>query len=162
MKKVTNSKKDLDDLKSQLARILADYDNLRKRTDEERETWIKFSTQRVIVKLIPILDALESAQDHLKDQGLGIAINEFKKVVSEEEIEEVKPEVGSMFDESVSEVVESVEGEDKGKIAEVVLNGWKYKDGRVLRYARVKVYGDKEFEEKKEELDKEMARGEHI
>ena len=67
-----------------------------------------------------------------------------------------------MFDESVSEVVESVEGEDKGKIAEVVLNGWKYKDGRVLRYARVKVYGDKEFEEKKEELDKEMARGEHI
>ena len=34
MKKVTNSKKDLDDLKSQLARVLADYDNLRKRTDE--------------------------------------------------------------------------------------------------------------------------------
>ena len=149
-----------EELKSQLARALADYDNLRKRVEEEREIWIKFSSERVIIKLLPILDAFEAAQVHLGDQGLAIAVGEFKKVLSEEGIEEIKPGVGDEFDENIHEAMEIVEGEKKatgpvtdsegsltrreasgqeGKIAELVLTGWKFGDGKIIRFAKVKV-----------------------
>ena len=134
-------------LKGQLARAMADYDNLRRRTDEEKSLWIKFSSQTIITKLLTILDMIESAQEHLKDQGLAIAVLEFKKVLDEEGVEEIMPKVGDEFNHELHEAIESVEGDKKGKIAEVMVSGWKYKDlpagrqgGNVLRFAKVKVY----------------------
>src|SRR5258706_10106728 len=127
-------------LKSQLARALADYDNLRRRTDEEKTLWIKFSSQTIITKLLTILDMLEKAQEHLKDQGLAIATLEFKKVLNEEGVEEITPKVGDEFNHELEEVIETVEGGESGKIAEVLVTGWKYKDGNILRFAKVKVY----------------------
>lgn len=130
------------ELKNQLIRALADYDNLRKRVEIEKELWIKFSTERIIVKMIPILDTLESAQSHLGDQGLAITISEFKKILGEEDIEEIRPNVGDKFDHNVHEAIESVSGGEKDKIAGVLLNGWKFKEGRVIRFAKVKVYSE--------------------
>jgi len=188
-------------LKNQLARALADYDNLRKRVDSESQLWIKFSSERVLIKLFPIIDILESAQEHLKDQGLAIAILEFKKVLKEEGIEEINPKVGDEFNPEVHEAVEAIEasspasssdlrckstsgaeqsfaarregnrpgGGKKGTIAELVLPGWKFEasspegsgpEGKLIRVAKVKVYG--ENTEKKEELEKEMARGDYM
>lgn len=135
---VENSENDV--LKSQLVRALADYDNLRRRTDEEKTLWIKFASTTIITKLLTILDMLEKAQTHLKDQGLAIATLEFKKVLNEEGVVEILPKVGDEFDHELHEVIETVEGKDKNKIAEVVIPGWKYNDGQVLRYAKVKVY----------------------
>lgn len=129
-----------DQLKGQLARALADYDNLRRRTDEEKTLWIKFSSQTIITKLLTILDMLEKAQEHLKDQGLAIATLEFKKILNEEGVVEILPKVGDEFDHELHEVIETVEDGEKGKIAEIVVPGWKYTDGQVLRYAKVKVY----------------------
>jgi molecular chaperone GrpE len=141
-KKIDKGTEKSEELKNQLIRALADYDNLRKRIETERELWIKFSTERVLVKMIPVLDTLESAQMHLGDQGLAITISEFKKVLGEEEIEEIQPNVGDKFDHSLHEAIESVIGGEKGKIADVVLNGWKFKEGKIIRYAKVKVYSD--------------------
>lgn len=126
-------------LKGQLARTLADYDNLRRRTEEEKIQWIKFSSQTIIIKSLTILDMLEKAQEHLKDQGLAIAVLEFKKVLNEEGVEEILPKVGDTFNHDIHEVVETVEGDLKNTISEVLVSGWKYKDGQVLRFAKVKV-----------------------
>src|SRR5260221_96546 len=54
-------------LKSQLARALADYDNLRKRADEERVSFIKYASRNILQSLLPVLDTFEAAQKHLKD-----------------------------------------------------------------------------------------------
>ena len=129
------------DLKDQLVRALADYDNLRKRVEVEKEVWTKVIGARVIAKFLPILDNLESAQIHLKDQGLAISISEFKKALNEEGLEEIKPEIGSIFDEKIMEVIEVVEGEYKNTIAELILSGWKYVDDTIVRHAKVKVFG---------------------
>ncbi|OGM27675.1 nucleotide exchange factor GrpE [Candidatus Woesebacteria bacterium RIFCSPHIGHO2_01_FULL_39_28] len=133
-------------LKDQLARALADYDNLRKRSEKEKEVWIKFSAEAILVKLLTIFDILESVQKHLKDQGLAIAIIELRKIFEEEGLEEI--DTKGNFDENKHEVVETIEGREKGKITEVVLTGWKFKDetdlsaGRqVVRHAKVKVIG---------------------
>lgn len=137
-------------LKNQLARTLADYDNLRKRTDEEKSLWIRFSSQRVLTALISVLDNFESAQKHLNDSGLAIAISGFKNVFFEEGLEEIIPKVGDYFNHTDFEAVDSVKTDDsgkEGKVAEVVLTGWKYKDGegladgrQVIRHAKVRVY----------------------
>lgn len=130
-------------LKEQLARALADYDNLRKRVENERDVLIKFSSEKILIKILPVLDMFESAQEHLKDSGLALALVELRKVLNEEGIEEIKPKVDDKFDTNVHEAVEVIDGDRKGCIAEVILPGWKFKDGKVIRYAKVKVYGEK-------------------
>ena len=130
-------------LEGQLVRALADYDNLRKRTDLEKEVWLRVSTERIINKLLPILDALESAQKYLKDKGLKMLIADFKKILYDERLEEIKAKRGDKFDHNIHEVVEIAKGGNKGEISELIISGWKFIDGPVLRFAKVKVYLDK-------------------
>lgn len=130
---------ELDVARGMLARALADYDNLKRRSDEEKLSWVKFSSLSIVSKLLPIMDMLESAQTHLKDSGLAIAILEFKKVFIEEGLEEILPAAGSEFNENSQEVVEIVNGTSNNTVSEVLVPGWKFKDGAVVRHARVKV-----------------------
>jgi len=135
---------ELETVRAMLARALADYDNLNKRVDREREDLGKIVSVGIIVRLIPILDNLESAQVHLKDQGLAISITEFKKVLSEEGLTEVEPKKGDVFDENTMEAIEVVNdvsdnNKSEAKVAEVVLPGWKFEDGAIVRHVKVKV-----------------------
>lgn len=132
---------ELDTVKNQLVRALADYQNQNKRFQEERAQIFTAASQNVLENLIPVLDILEKAQVHVQDQGLAMAIGQFKKVLSDEGLEEIVPKLHNPFDHEIMEVVESVQGEEKDTVAEVVLNGWKFKDGKVVRFAKVKVFG---------------------
>lgn len=154
--------KELENLRNQLARALADYDNLRKRTEAEREIWTKFAGKSILTKLFPVLDNLENAQKHLNDAGLAIAINQFKEVLGQEGLEEIKPQKEDKFDHEIHEALESIAGGKKGVVAETILAGWKYVDGPVLRFAKVKVYGKKVAGGAKEELEKGMARSDYM
>lgn len=132
-------------LKRQLARALADYDNLRKRVEREREEYGTFAKTMLMAKLLSVYDMLEGAQNHLKDSGLAITIEEFVKVLEEEGIEKIEVGEGEEFNEELHEAVEAVDKKDKGKkkegeIKEVILTGWKIVDGPVIRPAKVKVY----------------------
>lgn len=147
-------------LKAQLARALADYDNLRKRTEREREELGQVVSLGLILRLLAVLDGFESAQNHLKDAGLAIAIGEFKKVLDEEGLEEIRPKTGDKFDPTIHEAVESVLGGERGKIVGLVLPGWRFGEGKVVRPAKVKVYGEKS--EKEKDIEKELNRGDYM
>jgi len=144
-KSIKKSDGEVELLKNQLARVLADYDNLTKRVEREREEFGKLANARLIIKLLSVYDMLEGAQSHLKDSGLAITIEEFVKVLEDEEFEKIKTNVGDKFDEEIHEAVEVIvppaDGKDKaGTIAEVILTGWKVKEGPVVRPVKVKVY----------------------
>lgn len=126
--------------KSQLARALADYDNLRKRVEKGKEEFEKIAVLRFAIKALSIFDMLEDAQKHLKDSGIALTIEEFEKILEEEEVEKIKAEKGHKFDEELHEAVDVAKGGKKGRIAEVVLTGWKFVDGPVIRPVKVKVY----------------------
>jgi len=130
---------ELETMKGMLARALADYDNLNKRVDRERADLGKIASVGIIVRLLPVLDNLESAQVHLQDAGLAISIVEFKKVLSEEGLTEIKPNIGDVFDENTMEVIEVVKGTSDNIVTETVLIGWRFEDGTVVRHAKVKV-----------------------
>jgi len=144
----TKGEAEVIELKNQLIRALADYDNLRKRTDLEKEIWIKFASERILVALLPVLDSLEEALKHLQDQGLAMAVGEFKKIFSEEGLEEIQPKVGEEFNHEIHEVIEVEDDGQKDTIAEVTLNGWKFKEGKVIRFAKVKVFTGKKLTDK--------------
>ena len=127
-------------LKNQLARALADYDNLRKRIEREKEDLEKLASLKLILRFLPILDNLRQAQNHLKDAGLAITIGELENLLKDEGIEEIKPNKGDNFDHNLHEVIEVIENsQEENKIEEVVLSGWKFKEGVVIRHAKVKV-----------------------
>lgn len=125
-------------LKNQLARALADYDNLRKRIEREKEDLGKLASLKLVLRLLPILDSLRQAQNHLKDAGLAITIGELENLLKDEGVEEIKPSKGDNFDHNLHEVTEVVENsQEENKIEEVVLSGWKFRDGPVIRYAKI-------------------------
>ncbi|MBU0572590.1 nucleotide exchange factor GrpE [Patescibacteria group bacterium] len=133
------NEKELGKVKNQLMRALADYDNLRKRIEREREGFEKIVSARFATKILSVFDMIEEAQRHLKDSGIALTLEEFKKILSEEGIEKIMVGQGDKFDEKVCEAVEVVENGKDGKIAEVILTGWKFKEGPVIRPTKVKV-----------------------
>jgi molecular chaperone GrpE len=132
-------KGEFEDLKNQLARALADYDNLRKRVEREREQVGKIAGAKFALKALSVFDMLEEAQKHLKDSGIALTIEEFEKVLKDEGIEKIEAGLGTKFNEELHEAVEVVKAGKDGKIADVVLTGWKFRDGPVIRPTKVKV-----------------------
>lgn len=151
MKKVVGDRKqvmgktneELENTKNQLARAMADYSNLQKRTDEERSTMFKLASIGFMTKLLPIIDNLKLAQNHVQDGGIAMIIGQLENLAKEEGFEEIKIQVGDQFNEQtmeVTEVVETNNEKEDNNVSEVVVTGWKYSDSTVVRHSRVKVY----------------------
>lgn len=127
-------------LKTQLARALADYDNLRKRVEREKEDFEKYANVKLAIRLLPVLDVLRQAQKHIGDPGIAITITQFEEALKSEGIEEIKVSLGNDFNPQLQEAIEVVdEGKGKAKVKEVALTGWRFTGGPVIRHARVKV-----------------------
>lgn len=141
--KKKNEVSSVEELKNQLARALADYDNLRKRVEKEREEIVKLAGISLFARLMPVFDMLGQAQKHLNDSGLEQVNKELKKALKEEGIVEIKADESDKFDENLHEAIEVEETkkkDKKGKIAKVELKGWRIEEGPVIRPAKVKVY----------------------
>ncbi|MCX6724786.1 MAG: nucleotide exchange factor GrpE, partial [Candidatus Shapirobacteria bacterium] len=117
----------------------------KKRIDKEKQSFVKYSNLKLLEKLLPILDDLERAEKHLKDQGLILAVNKLREILKSEGIEEIKA-LGEEFQPEVMEVIEMVEG-PKNKVIDVTNKGYLI-DDKILRVAKVKVGGGKTEERK--------------
>lgn len=134
---------ELDSLKTRLARALADYDNLVKRTEREKMDLVRFANQNLAEDLFPVIEMLEKVQKHQPNPAIELAINRLKVVLENAGIVEVKPEPGEEFDPEKHEAVETLGNEEKhGKVAELLSSGYSYNDGKLITPAKVKVYGN--------------------
>src|SRR3989338_10961611 len=133
--KKTNNVVKPQELEGQLKRALADYQNLEKRVEEERKLLSKLSASLLIEKLLPVLDNLEKAQIHLKDQGLEILIKQFEDILTQEGVEEIAAE-GAQFNPHYHEAIESQQGEQDNLVIKVLTKGYKIED-TILRPAKV-------------------------
>jgi len=120
----------------QLKRALADYQNLTKRVEVDRAEFIKYVLEEFLKKLLPVVDDLEAAEAHLKDQGLTLAINKLKTILNEEGVKEMNL-LNQAFDPKLAECLELIPGK-KDQIVNVSQKGYLLND-KVLRPARVKV-----------------------
>lgn len=137
-KDIGTLKKEIEELTNLWKRALADYQNLQKRQEREKADFVQYASANLILKLLEVLGHLEKAAEHIKDNGLSLIVTEFKRILAEEGLEEVKAE-GEIFNPETMEAIEAAAGGEKEKVAEVLHKGYTLKS-KVLLPAKVKVY----------------------
>lgn len=123
-------------LQDKLNRSLADYANLEKRIESQRQFFVTLATTAIVTKMVEVLDDFNLAYSHLPDAGLKMAIDKFLSVLKSEGVEEINPE-NQEFDPETMECVETVAGE-ANKVIAVRKLGYKL-NGHVIRPAQVAV-----------------------
>ncbi len=128
--------KDAEEWKGKYLRALADYQNLEKRTQAEKQEIRKYAAEVIIARLLPTIDTLSKASEHVKDTGLELALKELYAVLSELGVEKIEV-VGLPFDPHQMECIEVVAGKDN-MVVEQILPGYRLHD-KIVRVAQVKV-----------------------
>jgi len=135
-----------DALYDRLLRKQAELENLRKRTQREREDFLQHATAELILALLPTLDAFDRALRHREVnvpeqfyQGLELIHRELTDVLSRAGLTALDT-LGKTFDPHLHQAVETVEAPDHRdqEIVEELQRGYKLKQ-RLLRPAVVKV-----------------------
>jgi molecular chaperone GrpE len=137
-------KAELDELTDRYKRVLAEFENFKKRSNKEREGLYNSVLGDVIESILPVIDNLENAekvetQDENYKQGIELVLKQFKDVLTSKGVTEIET-VGTTFDPSLHEAVSSVQDESKGEkeIVQEYRKGYKI-GSRVLRHSMVVV-----------------------
>ena len=126
------------DLTDKWKRALADYQNLEKNTQENQQQWIDFASGQLILKLLPVLQHLTKSAKHLDNEGLDLTIEQFKKALFEEGLEEIKIIPGeTKFNADTMECIQVKKGKQE-IILEVLEKGYNLKE-KVIKPAKVVV-----------------------
>jgi molecular chaperone GrpE len=128
-------------------RAVADLENYKKQEEARRAELVTFSKEVVLVKLLPVLDALEKALTHAPDdekyrnwkQGMDHLQQNLGRIFAELGIAKIKA-VGEKFDPALHESAEEVVSEQypSGTVVEELISGYLL-NGKVVRPAMVKV-----------------------
>ena len=137
----------IEDLKDQVRRNLAEFDNYRKRTDREKAAMFDMGAKNVLEKLLPVIDNFERGLDNVPDDPEAKAFADgmemiYRQLLKNLEGAGVTPMdcLGKPFDPNYHNAVMHVEDETVGEntIVEVFQKGYMYRD-TVLRFSMVKV-----------------------
>ena len=129
---------------AQLQRVMADFDNYKKRIQKEKTAQYSLITAELIGDLLPVLDNLEKSAS-IEDEGNAVlegvilVYRQFQEVLQKLGVNEIKT-VGEKFNPEYHDAVMHVEDEQYGE-NEIVMElrkGYILKD-RVIRHSMVKV-----------------------
>ena len=137
-------KEDSSDEHDRFLRLIAEYDNFRKRSARERENIYTDVRVETVTKFLPVYDNLQRAMstqtaDEAYKKGVEMTFNQLKQVMASLGVEEI-PAEGEIFDPEVHNAVMHVEDGNFGEnvIVEEFQKGFKL-GGRVIRFSMVKV-----------------------
>ena len=137
-------KAELEETTDRLKRLMAEFDNFKKRSAKEREGLYNSILSDIVSSLLPVVDNLENAvnvstEDENYKQGVELVLKQFKDVLTSVGVQEIET-VGTTFNPEYHEAVSSVQDESLGEkeIKEVYRKGYKIGD-RVIRHAMVVV-----------------------
>ena len=133
------------DWKDMYARLLADFDNYRKRVSRDREELVKFAASDAIGDMLGTADNLALARGQAKDQedpfvkGVKLAYEGFLKALKDHGAEPFES-VGEVLDPSRHEAIATLPSDsvEEGRISNEAKKGWML-NGRLLRAAQVVV-----------------------
>ena len=135
---------EIDELNDRYKRLLAEFENYKKRSGKERETLYNSILSDIVEVFLPIVDNLENAlkietQDEEYKKGIELIVKQFREILKAKGVEEI-PSIGETFDPSLHEAVSSIQDPEK-KAQEIVQEYRKgYKIGsKVIRHSMVVV-----------------------
>ena len=131
---MTEKKDKMKEVEDRLLRLQAEFENFRKRNAKEQEMLADSSNAELLSKLLPVVDELELAVNHSKDDGVKMVYMNLMSTLGKQGLEEMDS-LGKQFDPYYHDALKQENG-DEGKILEIVQKGYLFK-GKVLRHAKV-------------------------
>ncbi len=137
------------DWKDRYARLLADFDNFKKRTARDREDTYRFAEADILKDILPTVDHLSLALANAKDKnddfvkGVQLVYDSLLKALKEHGAEPFDS-IGKVLDPERMEAIASLPSADveEGKVSNEAKRGWVLKE-KVLRAAQVVVSSGK-------------------
>lgn len=143
----SNLVSELEQQKEKFIRLLAEFDNYKRRTARERLDIIQTAGKDIMTDLLPVLDDMERAESVLENasditavkEGLKLITDKLRGLVNNKGLKAMNPK-GEVFDaESMEAITEIDAGPDmKGKVVDVVEKGYALNE-KIIRYAKVVV-----------------------
>ncbi|MDD3633207.1 MAG: nucleotide exchange factor GrpE [Candidatus Cloacimonetes bacterium] len=159
VKRIAELEKECAEWKDKYLRCIAEFENYRRRSNEEKADWIKMATQRFALEVCEVADNFERALNQVSEdkkddsfvKGMMMIAEQLKKVMEKEGITKIDA-LGKPFDPAIHDALAHIPSEyDENTIAAVIQNGYMLYD-KLLRPVRVAVSSGK-IENKSEESE---------
>lgn len=141
-KQMASMKAEIEEKDDRYKRIMAEFENYKKRSAKERESLYDSIISEIISSFLPVLDNLEKAakaetKDEEYKKGVELMLQQFKDVLASKGVKEIET-VGKTFDPELHEAVSSVVDENLGEkeIKEEFRKGYMI-GNRVIRHSMV-------------------------
>lgn len=135
------------ELKEKNLRLLAEFENYKKRTMRERLDLLNSASKDLIISLLPVLDDFERAQKHAEEspeetfsEGVRLVYNRLNNILQSAGLKPMES-LGEIFDAEWHEAITEVPAPDeksKGKVIDVIEKGYLLND-KIIRHAKVVV-----------------------
>lgn len=143
------AKKKCAELNDSYLRLMAEYDNYRKRTLREKADLIKNGAESALVGLLPVIDDFQRALKNIEAsndvkacaEGVELIYNKFMNYLARQGVKPIDASTGKDFDTEEYEAIAAVPAPQeglKGKVLDCVQTGYTLND-KVIRHAKVVV-----------------------
>jgi molecular chaperone GrpE len=139
--------REVNDYKDRFLRKAAEFENYKRRTENDQLNLIKYSAESFIIKLLPTIDDFERSLKHIENskdtssvkEGIKLIYDSFMKVLTEQGVHKIEA-AGKPFDVNFHEALmqRKAENVEPHTVIEEVQAGYMYKD-RVIRHSKVVV-----------------------
>lgn len=139
---LTKTEQELEETVDRLKRVMAEFENYKKRNTKEKENLYNSILADIISSFLPVLDNLEKAADSKTEdanmkQGIELVVKQIHDIFTKFGVETIEA-VGKPFDPEIHEAVSSVQDESLGEkiIKEEFRKGYKIGQ-KVIRHSMV-------------------------
>ena len=143
---VEECQKQINELQDRYIRLMAEFDNFRKRSLKERMELLKSAGEDVLVNILPVIDDFERGLDAIEKssdidavkKGIELIYNKFKDFLVQRGVKEIDAR-NQDFNVDMHEAITKIPAPEenlKGKVVDVVQKGY-YLNDKVIRYAKV-------------------------
>ena len=151
-KELKTLRKQLEEEKDRCLRLNAEFENQRKRLQKEKEEFVKYANEKLIIELIDIMESLERGLENAKassnneklTQGMELIYKQFKNVLEKNGLVPIKA-LGEKFDPYKHEAMMQTPSDDieEDTVLEEFSRGYML-NNKVIRYSKVRVSKNKE------------------
>lgn len=163
MKRIAELEKECAEWKDKYLRSIAEFENYRRRSNEEKADWIKMATQKFALEICEVADnferALKQVSEDKKDdsfvKGMMMIAEQLKRVMEKEGITKIDA-LGKPFDPVIHDALAHIPSEyEENTVAAIIQNGYMMYD-KLLRPVRVAVSSGKLEQKSAESEPKEI------
>ncbi|MBM2820573.1 MAG: molecular chaperone GrpE (heat shock protein), molecular chaperone GrpE [Candidatus Berkelbacteria bacterium] len=144
MKKINVSDQKIKDLEEGWKRTQADFENYRKRQEEQRGEILNMMRADFLAKITPVLDNFRRAFEHAPDDEFAKGVKQIEKqledILISEGLQKIPANSGEKFDPSIHEAISCEQNKKVSSdyIIDEIESGWMF-EGKVIKPAKVRV-----------------------